>query len=97
MIDEKITSDFYEVAAIETLTGRKFDNSQVINHGGRDQVVVIYKDPDDLPKPDELKVVWERDGEILASVLLLPCGEESFESTYVLRKKEMLDKLHRSK
>jgi len=93
MNNERITSDFYEVAAIEELTGYKFTDCHIISHGGRNQAVVTYDNDSDLPKPDELKVVWERDGEILARCDLLPCGDGSFERTYVLRKKEMLDKL----
>ena len=83
-----MTKSWYYVAVVKLLIDRIYDRIQVIRNSNRKEAIAVYDDPEGLPDPSKLKIVWE--GTDISAPLLDIFDGENFEKTYIIEKNKML-------
>lgn len=91
--DQRLTENFYEIAAIEALTGILYN--RILFHGNADRAraIVSYDQAEKIPEGQLIVAIKTVDGLIEAP--LLPTEERgaSFEEHFIRVRKNILDQL----
>ena len=83
------TDNIFLAAAIEAVTGRKWDSLESVDIGGRKKVLMKYNDSDELPMSESLFVIWDKGGTKVP--LLSLQNDKNFQAVYTKRKNEIID------